>query len=216
MLYWAKGRRTVRVIGGRLGGRRLRAPRGTTVRPTLDRVREALFAILAPAVAGARVLDLFAGTGALGIEALSRGAAEAVLVEPDPGVRRVLAANLQALDLGREARILPWRAEVAVRRLPPGTFDLVLCDPPWTWDPPAALLDRLAPLLRPPGWLVWEADARGRPAPVIPGLTAVDRRRYGRTTLVFWRAADRPRGAQPAGPPDKEGHDGAGTVPGIV
>lgn len=218
MLYWAKGRQTVRVIGGRLGGRRLRVPHGTAVRPTLDRVREALFAILAPVVPGASVLDLFAGTGALGIEALSRGAEAAVLVEPDPGVRRVLRDNVEALGLGRQARVVPVRAETAVRRLPADAFDLIFCDPPWAWDPPNGLVNRLPRLLRPSGWLVWEADARGRPAPAMPGLVVVDRRRYGRTSLVFWRRAegtDGP-GAKSGGPSGEGERDATGTVPGVI
>jgi 16S rRNA (guanine966-N2)-methyltransferase len=91
----------VRVVAGRLGGRRLRAPRGAGTRPTSEKVREALFAMLG-AVDGARVLDLFAGTGALGIEALSRGAAAAVFVEHDPRALAALSANLTELGLDEE------------------------------------------------------------------------------------------------------------------
>jgi 16S rRNA (guanine966-N2)-methyltransferase len=208
----------VRVIGGRWGGRRLETPPGTTVRPTLDRVREALFAILAPVVPGASVLDLFAGTGALAIEALSRGADTAVLVEPDPLARRVLRANVARLGIRDQVRVVPARAEHAVYRLSDGAFDLILCDPPWSWDPPARLLNRLGTLLRPAGWLVWEADARGRPAPTVPGLVAVDRRRYGRTTLVFWRHGEDlgRREDPPEKPASGEDGDAAGTVSGVV
>ena len=92
----------MRIIGGADRGRRLRAPRGLRTRPTADRMRVTLFDILGPSVAGARVLDLFAGTGAVGLEALSRGAARAVFVERDPAALRALRGNLAALGLGRQ------------------------------------------------------------------------------------------------------------------
>src|ERR1700758_507628 len=123
----------MRVIAGRLGGRHLKAPRGRTTRPTSDRVREATFALLG-SVEGARVLDLFAGTGGLGIEALSRGAASAVFVERNARVARTLRANLQTLGLERpEAEVRETEATAALRtaRARQETYDLVFIDPPY-------------------------------------------------------------------------------------
>src|SRR5580692_6775643 len=119
----------MRVIAGRLGGRRLTAPRGMATRPTSDRVREALFSALGP-LGGAAVLDLYAGTGALGIEALSRGAARATFVESARPALAALRDNLAALGLEGAARVLAMPVERAVTRLG-GAFDLVLADPPY-------------------------------------------------------------------------------------
>jgi 16S rRNA (guanine966-N2)-methyltransferase len=133
----------LRITGGELGGRRIRVPRGSRdLRPTTERVREAIFSILRD-VSGARVLDLFCGTGALGIEAISRGAAEATLVDTRPAAAR---RNLEALGLEGRARTIRSDAARFLRRAEEGSFDLVLCDPPYK------LADRLAgdldPLIR--------------------------------------------------------------------
>jgi 16S rRNA (guanine966-N2)-methyltransferase len=115
----------VRVVAGELGGRRLASPRGHSVRPTADRVREALFSILGN-VAGARVLDLFAGTGALAIEALSRGASSAALVDTD---LRTARRNVDGLGLGERCELVRSDALRHLRR-DEGEYDLVFCDPP--------------------------------------------------------------------------------------
>lgn len=126
----------MRVIAGRLGGRRLVAPRGMATRPTSDRVREALFSALGD-VSGASVLDLYAGTGALGIEALSRGAARATFVENAKPALAALRENVEALGLRDRARVVDQRAERAIAAIgagegaPAGAFDLVLIDPPY-------------------------------------------------------------------------------------
>jgi 16S rRNA (guanine966-N2)-methyltransferase len=123
------------VVGGRLSGRAIRCPPGLATRPTLDRVRESLFNILAPRVAGALVLDLYAGTGALAFEALSRGAEHAAVVEPDPRALGVLRANVTALGLEERTTIYPVRAEQAVKRLGEHAFHLIFLDPPWDRGP---------------------------------------------------------------------------------
>jgi 16S rRNA (guanine966-N2)-methyltransferase len=132
----------LRISGGELGGRRIRAPKGTKLRPTTERVREAVFSILGD-VSGARVLDLFCGTGALAIEALSRGAAQATLVDTHPAAAR---RNLEALELTDRAKAVRADAARFLRRAEEGSYDLVLCDPPYR------LADRLAadldPLIR--------------------------------------------------------------------
>ena len=174
----------MRVVAGRLGGRQLRAPRGRETRPTSDRVREALFAMLGP-VDDLRVLDLFAGSGALAIEALSRGAATATLVERDPRAVAVIRGNLAALDLGPErARVVHAPARVALRDASAAgeAYDLVLLDPPYR---DAAVLGRelsrgLLAVLAPDARVVAESDRR---APLELGLPLVRERRYGDTLI---------------------------------
>lgn len=140
----------MRVIAGRFRGRTLHAPRGLTTRPTADRVRQALFELLGP-LTGANVLDLYAGTGALGIEALSRGAARAVFVETNGAALKAIRRNLEELDLTDHATVLPIPVERVARALQgKGPFDLVLCDPPW--DSLDAALRGLKRLLRPDTW----------------------------------------------------------------
>src|SRR5690606_16054845 len=121
----------VRIIAGAWGGRRIAAPAGRDTRPTTDRVREAWMSTLAPAIPGARVLDLFAGSGALGLEALPRGAAHATLVESAASALRVLRANVDALGAGDRARIVRGDALRFVERLGPHEYDLVFADPPY-------------------------------------------------------------------------------------
>jgi 16S rRNA (guanine966-N2)-methyltransferase len=139
----------LRITGGELGGRRIRVPRGARdLRPTTERVREAVFSILG-GISGARVLDLFCGSGALGIEALSRGASEATLVDTRPAAAR---RNLESLGLTERARAVRADAGRFLRRAEDGAFDLVLCDPPYR------LADRLAADLDP---LIRRALAKG-------------------------------------------------------
>ena len=178
----------MRVIGGRLGGRRLAAPRGRTTRPTSDRVREATFALLG-SVDGARVLDLFAGTGALGIEALSRGAERAVFVERDARAARVLRENLAALALEQpQAQVREAEALVALRsaRDRGDKYDLVFIDPPYRHLPDLerALNDLLPALLAPSARVVTESDKRSRLE--LAAATELERR-YGDTTIRIHR-----------------------------
>ncbi len=168
----------LRVSGGELRGRRLRSPRGGRVRPTAERVREALFSILGD-VLGLEVLDLYCGTGALGIEALSRGAAHATLVDTDV---RIARKNVDELGLTDRAELV--RSDVAryLRRAAPGAFGLVLCDPPYK------IADRLGaeldPLIRQclaeDGRVVVESSSE---AGLELGLPLLRERRYGDTML---------------------------------
>ena len=176
----------MRVVAGRLGGRRLRAVPGSATRPTSDRVREALFSVLGDRVEGARVLDLFAGTGALAIEALSRGAASAVLVEQAPQATAVIRANLEGLGVADLATVRRTRAEVYLRSQRDGPFDLAFLDPPYA-VPVGLLAGLLARLTRgalAPGAVVaLEASSRAEPPPWPPALHPDPPRRYGDTTL---------------------------------
>jgi len=164
----------------------LRAVPGDATRPTSDRVREALFSIVGDRVVGARVLDLFAGTGALAIEALSRGAASAVLVEQAPQAITVIRANLEALDLERVATVRRTRAEVYRRTQRDGPFDLVFLDPPYAIGVGmlAGLLARLERGALVPGALVAvESSSRAEPPPWPASLLPESPRRYGDTAL---------------------------------
>jgi 16S rRNA (guanine966-N2)-methyltransferase len=177
----------VRVIAGRYGGRRLAAPRGAATRPTSDRVREALFSILGARVEDARVLDLFAGSGALGLEALSRGARQATFVESAPAALAALRTNLEAL--GAEAEVVRADAVRWLRGASGGArqYDLVFLDPPYgrAADLGAPLSDSLPALLAPGALVVAESDRR---APLELTITATDERRYGDTLIRFHAA----------------------------
>ena len=177
----------MRVIAGRIGGRLLRAPRGRdTTRPTSDRVKEAIFSML-DTVQDAQVLDLFAGTGALGIEALSRGAKRAVFVERDRAALEALSANLGALSLqASEDEVRRGEALSALRsaRKHSETYDLVLIDPPYrrASDLGGELSLALAPLLTPQARVVVESDRR---APLELPWEIEKERRYGDTTITI-------------------------------
>jgi 16S rRNA (guanine966-N2)-methyltransferase len=180
------------VIAGRLGGRKLVAPRGAATRPTADRVREALFSALGD-ITGAAVCDLYAGTGALGIEALSRGARRAVFVESGRPALVSLRENLAALDLREAALVVPMPVDRALPRLAgEGPFDLVFLDPPYAALAQAAVAAaRLAGplgLLAPEGRVVLEHSSRDAP-PEIEGLTRAETRTYGDTAVSLYTRA---------------------------
>jgi len=192
----------VRIVGGSLRGRRLSVPeRG--VRPTSERAREAIFDILGPRLlSGARVLDLYAGTGALGIEALSRGASAADFIEKSPEIARRLAGNLRELGFGAEARV--HEADLDRAELPPvlgGTWRLVFLDPPYDGDAGTRWVEALARSSRvePDGIVIYERR-KGASAPSPSAFTLATERTYGDTTVAFYRAG-RPTGEPGEGEP---------------
>ena len=178
----------MRVTSGTAKGTHLRAPRAG-VRPTSDRVKEALFNALAPRLADARVLDLFAGTGALGIEALSRGAARAVFIERDPRTVGAIRRNLAAAHVDDRAEVRRGSVPAALDGLERegAAFDLIVLDPPYGQELPARTLRRLAdsPLLASGGTIAAEGHWRDDPGE-IPGLRRVRDARYGETGLWFY------------------------------
>jgi 16S rRNA (guanine(966)-N(2))-methyltransferase RsmD len=153
------------VIAGALKGRRLQTPDWAGLRPTSDRLRETLFNVLAGRVEGAAVLDGFAGTGALGIEAISRGAASVTFVEADTRAARLIEANLGRCGVTDRHAIIRARFADASRRLRPGSFDLVLLDPPYGPDVIVSALEAAAPLVARPGGLLVLEHARRDAAP---------------------------------------------------
>ncbi len=170
----------MRIIAGSHRGHRIAAPRGRDTRPTSDRVRENAFNLIGP-VDGADVLDLFAGSGALGLEALSRGASSATFVESDRDACRTIGANLDKLEL--RGSVLCQDAVRAVSR-DRGRYDLVLCDPPYDFDH-TKLAPHLAGLLTADGLLVYETSGRADPLD-LPGLQVRTSRRYGSTRLTLY------------------------------
>ncbi len=174
----------MRVVAGQYGGRRIAAPKGDLTRPTSDRVREAVFSALGP-LDGERVLDLFAGTGALGIEALSRGAGPALFVEQDRRALAVLRENLTTLGIGggdAEVRGSDARSALRTARARGDHYDLVFLDPPYRLAPALGgeLTEALAGLLAPGARVVAEMDRR---TPLELGLPCVLDRRYGDTRI---------------------------------
>jgi 16S rRNA (guanine(966)-N(2))-methyltransferase RsmD len=172
----------MRVIAGTWGGRRLQAPPGRTTRPTSDRVREALFSVLGGRVDGARVLDLFAGSGALGIEALSRGAAEATFVDSAPAALKALRANLAALDVAAEIRRQDALRFLGGASAAGREYDLVFLDPPYRLAGRLGgeLSAILPAVLAHEGVVVAESDRRD---PLELELPLLDARRYGDTLI---------------------------------
>jgi 16S rRNA (guanine966-N2)-methyltransferase len=180
----------MRVVSGRLRGRAIAAPKSKTIRPTADRLRESLFNILAHAfddpVTGARVLDLFAGTGALGIEALSRGAGFALFVDDGAEARALLRENVAALGLGGTSKIFRRDATKLGEAHPVAPFSLAFLDPPYGQGLAAAALASA----RAGGWLMPEAlivvEEATKAEFVSPeGFREIDRRRYDDTELIF-------------------------------
>ena len=172
----------MRVIAGSYGGRELVAPRGQATRPTSDRVREALFSILGADVSHARVLDLFAGSGALAIEALSRGAGEATLVDSSAAAISAIRRNLKALGLEAEVVRAPALRFLEGARNRARQYDLVFLDPPYRHAPALEpeLTAALQPLLAGDARVVTESDRR---SPLRLGLQLLDERRYGDTLI---------------------------------
>jgi 16S rRNA (guanine(966)-N(2))-methyltransferase RsmD len=172
----------MRVVAGIYGGRRLGAPPGSVTRPTSDRVREALFSVLGPSVREARVLDLYAGSGALGIEALSRGAASAVFVDRSRQAIQAVRANLEALSIEADVRPIEARAALRAASARREAYDLVFLDPPYrhTAGLGRELSEALVAVLAPGARVVTESDRR---APLQLDLPLADERRYGDTVI---------------------------------
>lgn len=171
----------MRIVAGSLKGRRFEAPRGMQTRPTSDFVRETAFNLIGP-LEGAVACDLYAGSGGLGLEALSRGAESCLFVDASAAACAAIAANLERLGL--TSRVLRQDA-VAALAAEQGPFDLVLCDPPYDLDPAVELGPHLARLLDPDGLVVYQTPARVEP--LLPELTVRTSRRYGSARLTLFQ-----------------------------
>ena len=179
----------MRIIAGAWKGRRLDAPRWEGLRPTSDKLRETLFNVIARRVPGTRVLDAFAGTGALGLEALSRGADSAVFVEKDRRAAALIAVNADRCGARDRCAIIRGTAEQVLQHAIAGDpFDLVMLDPPYTFEPLADVVLAAARHLAPGGVIVLEHATR-RALPVLDGLRSVRTIRSGDSTLTLFEAA---------------------------
>jgi len=176
----------MRIVAGQARGRRLQTPPGRGTRPTGDKVRGAVMNLLGQFFEGGRVLDLYAGSGALALEALSRGCAAAVCVESDRAAADCIARNATALGYQDRVEVRREPVEAALGRLPPGTFALAFLDPPYATGP-EAVLPRVGSLLVPGGTVVAEHDARHPPAERLGLLVLRDRRAYGDTGISIYR-----------------------------
>jgi len=179
----------MRIIAGSARRTPLVAPKGQNTRPTADRVKENLFNILTPHIAGARFLDLFCGSGAIGIEALSRGAGEAVFADSSRDAINALTANLARAKLSHAARVLPMCALAAIPLLckEGKAFDVIFLDPPYNQGLQAQALNALAKstILAPGGIVVAECD-KNEATPEAEPLVIEDIRAYGGTRLLFY------------------------------
>ncbi|HEY4186499.1 MAG TPA: 16S rRNA (guanine(966)-N(2))-methyltransferase RsmD [Polyangia bacterium] len=183
----------MRLTGGLDRGRRLKAPRGLNTRPTAAKIREAIFNILGPPPDGA-VLDLFAGTGSLGMEALSRGSSRAVFIERDRNALTALRQNLRELDLAGRSTVIGADVRTGLRRLTASLgkedrFSWVFMDPPYA-DETQPILAELSDggLLTGCAVVIVEHDKRHRPPPSVGGLFLTTHREYGDTELSFYRS----------------------------
>jgi 16S rRNA (guanine(966)-N(2))-methyltransferase RsmD len=184
----------MRIVAGSRRGQRLKSPTGAAIRPTPDRVREALFSILGERVLNARFLDLYAGTGAVGLEALSRGAAFAHFVEESRKARELITRNIELLKFEANVRVTGGKLPAALGRIGktgPG-YDIVFADPPYRTGDAALLLGHaeLPGLCNPDAWLVIETDREG--VTPTPGWSSLSVRGYGDTQLCLFARADVP------------------------
>lgn len=186
--------RMLRVSTGSVRGRRLRTPRGLLTRPTSGKVRKALFDILGERIGDAVFLDLFSGTGGVGIEAVSRGASRAVLVERDPAALSVLRRNVGDCGMSPQIEILPSDVDRMIKDLTARRFraDIVYCDPPYAYRAMKKLLKRLGrgDIIRPTGVLIIEHDRKSDPGELIGTLRRHRRYTYGSTQLSVYHGQE--------------------------
>ncbi len=180
----------MRIIAGTHRGRKLKPVNVPGIRPTSDRVREAVFSILFDRVKEAVVADLYAGTGAMGMEALSRGASRCIFVDSNPKALSLMQANLQLLGLEEQSSTIRWNAaqDVLCLQRTGLAFDLVFADPPYAMDAVEATLSNLAEaeVLKPGSTVVFETNHRQEVPEDTPGFTLADQRKYGKTLVSFF------------------------------
>lgn len=181
----------MRIIAGTARSRTIEAPKGRDTRPTLDRVRENVFNILQRRVPDARVLDLFAGSGALSLEAVSRGASMAVMVDHDRAAIQVEKRNAASLGFTNRMRVIQaeWRQAVQTLTAEGAAFELVFLDPPYAMRDLTEVMEALRPLLAPDALIVIEHEARVTPV-TAQGFAMTDSRRYGFVGVSFFTAAE--------------------------
>jgi len=179
----------IRVVAGTAKGRRLRLVPGEGTRPVRDQVKEALFNILAPQIGGCSFLDLFAGTGSVGIEALSRGASQSTFVEKDPRAIATIRDNLEHTGLSDRAKVIQGDVFAVIGAGSKDQFDLVYVAPPQysrLWSRAVVSLDQRGDWLNPDAWVIAQIHPKEHEPLQLRRLVEFDRRRYGHTILVFY------------------------------
>lgn len=174
----------MRVISGAAKGHHLKTPKVRDLRPTQDAVRKAIFDIIFEVIEGRKAADLYAGSGALGIEALSRGARSCYFVESHRGACKIIMENLKHTKLAGKGRVICRSVDQFLTELPDKDIELVLLDPPYTLGKLEPLFRKLVPHLRKGAIVVYE-HAKTTEAPAVPGLRIIDRRIYGGTKVTF-------------------------------
>ena len=179
---------SIRVIAGKYGGRKLDVPDMSNVRtkPMGERIRNALFNRIGDEIEGARVLDAFAGTGSVGLEALSRGAAHAVFIERDKIAQKIITNNIHTLGAGENAELIRTSINNWLDSSEPGKFDIIFADPPYS-DLQLSTVSRLMGLLKPNGLMVLSHTGRGEVPNLENGIVVVDNRSYGNAHLTSFR-----------------------------
>lgn len=183
----------MRVIAGSAKGRRLESVPGDTTRPITDKAKEALFSILGARIVGARVLDLFGGTGSVGIEALSRGAGAAVFVERSPAALKTIGRNLQSTRLAEFALVLRGDAFAYLAQPAHTPYDYIFVAPPQyqgLWLRALSMIDARPELLTPPGEVIVQIHPKEFTEPALLQMQHIDRRRYGSVQLDFYNRRD--------------------------
>lgn len=175
----------IRLIAGRFGGRVIEGSGTNRTHPMSERIRNALFNMLGSEVEGARVLDAFAGSGALGLEALSRGASDIMFVEKDKVAAKIIAANVQKLGVENSTTLAKSPVASWADTYEGDSFDIILADPPYN-DPQFLTVFKLIRLLKPDGLMVISYPGRGE-VPTVNGIVVVDNRSYGTAALAFYR-----------------------------
>jgi len=175
----------IRIISGAFGGRKIEAPDNDRTHPMSERIRNALFNSIGDEIEGANVLDAFAGTGAVGLEALSRGAKTALFVEKDRIAQKILAKNITGLGVEERATIIRTTVHNWLETADVPRFNLIFADPPYH-DPQFSTVTKLFDLLLPNGLMVLSHPGRGE-APTKLGIVVVDNRSYGNASLTFYR-----------------------------
>jgi 16S rRNA (guanine966-N2)-methyltransferase len=175
----------IRIIGGLYGGRKIEAPNNRRTHPMSERIRNALFNSLAGEIAGADVLDVFAGTGAVGLEALSRGAQFVTFVDRDRTAQRYLTRNVATLGVQEQSKIIRTTVSSWLGTKNPHLFDIIFADPPY-YDVQFSTVEHVFDLLKPGGLMVLSHPGRGE-VPTKAGVVVVDNRSYGNAYLTFYR-----------------------------
>lgn len=175
----------IRIIAGYYGGLKIAAPNNRRTHPMSERIRNALFNSLAGEIADAEVLDVFAGTGAIGLEAISRGAKSATFVDKDRTAQRYIARNIESLGVGDKATLIRTTVSNWLGTKNPQLYDIIFADPPY-WDTQFSTVDRIFDLLKPGGLMILSHPGKGE-LPTKTGVVVVDNRSYGNAVLTYYR-----------------------------